>query len=124
MTVSRFTLAVVAVFVTLLGAFAGSSFVNRVDPSDVEDALVRNCDADRQFRIEYRDRAIVEKNLVSSVITANEAIIEVVNANPGSDTLKALGLKLDQINFDLTEDLKKIDILPLPDCHDLRKVID
>ena len=96
--------------------------------AEIGDALVDNCDLDREFREQNRKRSIAAAKSYKFEIQANEKLIEVVNTilaegDPFPE-IEALGKALDRQNRKLVGLRTSFTIVPLPECDDLRAFIE
>jgi hypothetical protein len=130
---NRTLLGIALIVAAIFGGTVGSqALLDSVDRSDVDravgDALVENCEEDLVFRRQYRHRAIAEQRLLGIQVQVNEALIEVVNGLRNRDQtnpeLEQLGVVLDRANLRLNNLRSAIDILPLPECEELRLAIE
>lgn len=93
----------------------------RIAIEKIEEREVENCEADRVFRELYRQRGIVEKELLALEVQANEALIEVVNDLEAQGlaavpSIPKLRVQLDKLNTKLNDLRAELAILPVPQC--------
>lgn len=97
--------------------------------SIANDAIVRQCRLDRVFRLQYRQRGIVEKRALRIERRVNDALRRVAvlatqggsGANPLRAALGRLNHVTNRANRLLAKLGKRIKIRPVPKCADLRR---
>lgn len=85
-------------------------------------ALYENCINDRDFREQYRTRAIVERRVATTQKKANKALI-VVSHRFGGPALTNLAFVLRELNDDLTTARNLIQVVAIPDCGAQREAL-
>lgn len=93
------------------------------------DAIVRQCRLDRVFRLQYRQRGIVEKRALRIERRVNVALRRVAllatrgspSVSPLRNALSRLNLVTDKANRLLGKLGRRIKIRPVPKCADLRR---
>jgi len=125
------------IFALIVACVAGSVIgvaIGGAGPSDedvrnqVREGILINCETDKEFRVQYRERAIVERRAILLETKANEAIIDVAEeAQQGAPTTSSIA-ELDDILDALNEKLHalrdRIQIIEIPGCEDIRTAVE
>lgn len=126
-------LAILALLCTMGAMFGAWVLAPGVSDQELRerlgDALVENCDLNLKYRQQARSRAIANDLSTKLQVSANEALINVVNEiqrfpGPHLPSIEVLGRKLDRVNAQLSDvRAETTKLLPLPDCAAYREAL-